>query len=127
MNELIGCLIKLVDMIAKVLRRGQLEKIGIKCGHVGLNMIEEVGLHEVATVDTDGDLLKELGDSQTLRADALLDQAQLVCGSSCCGRVLTWGKCCVKVESFNRFLRETEAVKRVKAEIGLAHIVNNEH
>ena len=127
MNQLIGGLIQLVDMVAKVLRGGQLEQVSIKCGHVWLNVIEKVSLHQVATVDTDGDLLKELGDSQTLRADALLDQAQLVCGSSCCGRVLTWGKCCVKVESFNRFLRETEAVKRVKAKIGLAHIVNNEH
>ena len=59
-DQLLGCLIQLVDMIAEVLWGCQLEKVRIEGRHVGLDVIEEVSLHQVATVHTDGDLLKKL-------------------------------------------------------------------
>ena len=78
MSELIGCLVQLIDMVAKILRSRQLEEVSVESWHVRLNMIEKVSLHEVAAVNSDRDLLKELRDCQVLRSDALLNQSELV-------------------------------------------------
>ena len=58
--QFIGGFIKLIDVIAEVLWGSQLEQIGIECWHLRLDMVEKVGLHKVATVNSNGDLFKEL-------------------------------------------------------------------
>ncbi len=77
MDETLGGLIQMVNVIAKVLRRGKLEEVGIEGGHVRLNMVEEECLDQVAAVDADGDLLEKLGNGQVLRANAVLDKVDL--------------------------------------------------
>jgi hypothetical protein len=47
-------------VIAEVLWGRQFEEVSIEGRHVGLNVIKEVSLHQVAAVHTDGDLLEEL-------------------------------------------------------------------
>jgi len=79
MHKLISCLIKLINVIAKVLGRGQFEQVGIESRHLGLNVIEKVGLNQVRAVHADRNLLEKLCDRQVLRADALLNEVDLVC------------------------------------------------
>jgi hypothetical protein len=45
MDKLISGFIQLVNMIAEVLGGGELEKVRVEGWHVGLDVVEEVGLH----------------------------------------------------------------------------------
>jgi hypothetical protein len=45
-------------------------------------MVKEISLHKVGTVNSDGNLFKELGNCEVLRSDTLLHEVYFV-GSGC--------------------------------------------
>lgn len=71
-DKTLSCLVKLVNMIAQVLRSSKLEQVGIESRHMWLNVIKQEGLDQVGTIDSNGDLLKELCNGQVHGLDALL-------------------------------------------------------
>jgi hypothetical protein len=116
-EEFIGRLIQLVDMIAEVLRGGKLEEIRVESGHVRLDMVEQESLHKMASIDANRYFVEEFGNGKALRANALLHQIDLVGGGTCYSFVC---------EGFDSFFGETEAVEGVESKVGLAHIIDNE-
>lgn len=72
MHENVSCFIKLIDMVAKVLWGSKLEKVSVEGRHVRLNVIKEEGLNEMASVNSDWNLLEELANREVLRFDFLL-------------------------------------------------------
>ena len=81
-------------------------------------MVEQEGLHQVASVHTDRHLLKKLSNSQVLGFNAFLHQADLV------SRLPL--NLAASIESINCLLGEAEAVKGVETEVRLAYVVNDE-
>lgn len=114
-KKLLSCLVQVEHVVAEVLVAGQLEHVVIEGRHVRLDVVEEEGLHEVAAVHTDGHFLKELGNRQVLRLDALLEQVDLV------SRVTA-----VEVEGLYGLLREAEAMERVETVVRLGDVVGDE-
>jgi len=49
-------------MIAKVLRSGKSENVGIKGRHMWLNMVKQKSLQQVASIDSDGNFFKEFSN-----------------------------------------------------------------
>ena len=99
-----------VDVRAEVVAVGELENVGVEGGHLRLDVVEKVSLLHMVTVNSDGDLLEELGHGESGSLDGLLYQS-LIGGHQ--GRA--------------GFLREAVSRKRLHAEVGLANIVNNEY
>jgi hypothetical protein len=56
----------------------QAKDLSVEKGHLGLDVVEEVGLDQVAPVDPDGDLLKESSDVETLLVDLGLQKGNSV-------------------------------------------------
>lgn len=71
--KFVSGLIELVNVIAEVLWGRKLEKIGVESGHLGLNVIEEVSLDHVRTVNANGNFLEKLCNGEVLRTNALLN------------------------------------------------------
>ncbi len=65
-------------MVAQVLRRRELEQVRVEGWHLRLDVVEEVGLDEVAAVDADGDFFEKLMHCHILRSDTLLNQVDLI-------------------------------------------------
>ncbi len=108
-------------MIAKVLWCGQLEQVGIESRHLGLNVIEKVGLNQVRAVHADRHLLEKFCNRQVLRADALLNEVDFVC-------VLVLLQLGVaEIKGLNSFLRKTEAVEGVQSIFLRTHILDDEN
>lgn len=122
-DELISGLIQLVDMVAEVFGCREFEQVGIECGHVRLNVIKEECLHEVATVDTDGNFFKKLCNGETLRLDALLHKGDLVLSGNSVRLASNSGL--LVGEGLNSLLREAEAVKGIQTVVALAHVVDD--
>ena len=78
-KKFIGCFIELENVIAEVFRGRKFEKVSIEGRHLGLNVIEEESLNEVATVYSDRNFLEEFGDGEVLRSNFLLQETQLIC------------------------------------------------
>ena len=115
--QLVGRLIELIHMVAQVAWGSQLEKVCVEGGHLGLDVVKQKGLDQVAPVNADRHLLEELTYGQVLGLDALLDQVDLVEG---------YTGCCALLKGFDCLLLEAEAVEGVQTVVGLAHIIDNE-
>ena len=77
-NQRVCRLIQLVDVVAQVLRRRELKQVRVEGWHLRLDVVEKVGLHEVAAVDADRDLFEKLMHGHILRSDTLLNQVDLI-------------------------------------------------
>lgn len=77
-DELLGGLVELVDVVAEVLGSCQLEKVRVERGHVGLNVVEQECLNQVATVHTNGYLLEQFTYSQVLGSDLILNEIDFI-------------------------------------------------
>lgn len=64
-------------MLTQVVRRRQLEKVGVECGHRGLDVVEQVGLLHVAAINLHRDLFEELGQREFVLDDIGLEQLML--------------------------------------------------
>lgn len=78
-KKFIGGLIELENMIAEVFRGRKFEQMSVEGRHLGLNVVEEESLNEVATVYSDGNFFEEFGNGKVLGSDFLLQEAQLLC------------------------------------------------
>lgn len=73
-RQLLRSLDGLVNVRAEVIWRHQLEHIGVESWHTGLNVVEEVGLLHVRSVDLNRYFLEEFLDLQVLLVNALLHE-----------------------------------------------------
>ena len=87
------------------------KQVGVKCWHMGLNVVEKEGLQQMRSVNLHVNLFKEGVDGELVLGDAVLDKA----GSQFAQ--------IVEAESINSFLTESEAREWAEAILGFVNVV----
>jgi hypothetical protein len=77
-DEFLCGFVKLVNVIAEVLGSCKFEQICVEGWHAWLNVVEQKGLHQVASVNSNWNLLEKFSYGQVLGSDLLLDEVNLL-------------------------------------------------
>jgi len=113
MDHLFGSQSGLVSVLAKVVGCGHVEQVCVECWHLRLDVVEQVGLLHVASVDLHWHFFEHLSHVQAVLRDLFLDQSHLD---------LT----VYLLESLEGFLGKSVSVNGVQAKVALAHVVDDE-
>ena len=103
----------LVSVLAQVVGRGHVEQVCVECWHLRLNVVEQVGLLHVASVDLHGHFIEELSKVESFFRDLFLGQSHLDLAVHL-------------VEGLQSFFGESVCVDGVQAEVAFAQIVDDE-
>lgn len=98
----------------KVVGGCEFENVDVEGRHLRLDVVEQVCLLHVASLNANRDLLKELGNRQLFRIDFLLHKLQLNLATT------------VR-QSRNRLFTESVSFQRVEAVVRFGRIVNNKN
>ena len=112
--ESIGHLGRLVNVRLQVGRLGQLEHICVEGGHLGANVVEEIGLLHVVSLHAHRDLFVQLRLRQVQLQKLLLRDGEV-------------NVAVVLRERVEGSLRQTVCLKRVKTKVGLGSVIDEEN
>ena len=106
----------LVDLMSKEIVAGsKREHFGVESWHMRLDMVEQEGLKQVASVNFQRNLFKQSLDFE------------VCCGNNVLDKPVSKLAGVVKIESFDSSLRQSEARKRVHAVSRFVNIMHDHH
>lgn len=104
--EQVSYLSGLVHVRFEIARLGEIEHVRVKCRHFRSNVVKEVGLLHMVSLDTNGNLIVQVGASEIFFEELLLANHHL-------------DEAVILTERIKRFLGKTVSFERVQAEVGL--------